>query len=46
MEIWRDVSAGYFTLGGDPVWECPNCGFTHCYGVEAINGPYTKCPKC
>lgn len=46
MEVWKDITAGNFTPGGDPLWECPNCGFYHCYGIEAIDGPYHECPKC
>ena len=44
--IWQEVHEGLFTPGGDPVWECPRCKFRHCYGVEAVEGPYDKCPKC
>ena len=45
MLIW-EKKKGYMTPGGDPLWECPNCTFTHCYGVEAVSGPYHICPRC
>lgn len=31
--LWQK-RLGYITPGGDPVWECPVCGYTHVYGIE------------
>ena len=45
MYVWKRLY-GYATPGGDPLWECPKCGYSHCYGVEVINGPYHNCPEC
>ena len=45
---------GYVTPGGDPVWECSECGKgRHVYGVEASsyqsdvsNQQWVACPNC
>lgn len=50
---WIKVS-GYFTPGGDPVWECSECGKgRHVYGVEhgtygadISDGQWVACPNC
>ena len=46
LNYWKEVHENLFTPGGDPLWECPSCGFRHCYGVEQVEGPYANCPKC
>ena len=46
VQIWKEVHERLVTPGGDPVWECPACSNRHCYGVEAIDGPYAECPRC
>lgn len=50
---WIKVG-GYFTPGGDPVWECSECGKgRHVYGVEhgtygadISDGQWVACPNC
>ena len=50
---WVKVS-GYATPGGDPVWECSECGKgRHVYGIEASsyqrdvsNQQWVACPNC
>lgn len=43
--IWMKASGNYFTLGGDPLWECPICHDKHVYGIEMRE--YSKyCSKC
>lgn len=39
----RDRSA--VTIGGDPCYKCPVCGFSHVYGVESPTR-YNSCPEC
>ena len=46
MLVWKKSNKHYCTPGGDPVWECPNCGFEHVYGVENANRPKHECPNC
>ena len=43
--IWKESNKLCFTPGGDPLWECPNCGWEHVYGVEN-NKAYHTCPNC
>ena len=53
MGKWVKVS-GYVTPGGDPVWECSECGKgRHVYGIEASsyqrdvsNQQWVACPNC
>ena len=50
---WKKVS-GYATPGGDPVWQCSECGKgLHVYGVEAstygsdvADHQWVACPNC
>ena len=45
---------GYATPGGDPVWECSECGKgIHVYGIEhgtygadISDGQWVSCPNC
>ena len=37
---------GVFTPGGDPYYECSNCGYGRCYGVEHGGPPADECPNC
>ena len=45
---------GFFTPGGDPVWQCSECGKgRHVYGVEhgtygadVSDGQWLACPNC
>ena len=49
MIVWQEVHESLFTPGGDPVWECPECGFRHVYGIEASSyNSYFRnmCDKC
>lgn len=39
----RDKDA--ITIGGDPCYKCPVCGFSHVYGVESPTR-YNSCPEC
>ena len=53
MGEWIKVS-GYATPGGDPVWECSECGKgRHVYGIEASSyqrdvsdQQWVACPNC
>lgn len=46
VKMWRQVKESMVTLGGDPVWECPDCGQgRHVYGIE-MNEPLSNCPNC
>ena len=45
MDVWIRSKKAYATLGGDPVWECPKCGFEHVYGIQN-DRYYRKCPEC
>lgn len=50
---WIEVG-GFCTPGGDPVWECSECGKgRHVYGVEhrsygadVSDGQWVACPNC
>ncbi len=50
---WIKVG-GYWTPGGDPVWECSECGKgRHVYGVkhgtygaDVSDGQWVACPNC
>lgn len=50
---WEKVR-GYFTPGGDPVWQCSECGKgLHVYGIEAgtygsdvADHQWVACPNC
>ena len=50
---WIKVG-GFYTPGGDPVWECSECGKgRHVYGVEhgtygadISDGQWVACPNC
>ena len=46
MNKWKRSTKGYMTPGGDPVWECPNCGAEHVYGIETQGNYKNKCDKC
>jgi rubrerythrin len=45
---WISVHGGFFTPGGDPLWECPNCRekSRHVYGIETSNNKSSRCPVC
>lgn len=44
---WKDISAGLFTPGGDPVFCCPNCGGDkHIYGIEFTEKYHHECKEC
>ena len=50
---WIKVG-GFYTPGGDPVWECSECGKgRHVYGIEhgtygadISDGQWVACPNC
>lgn len=50
---WVKVG-GFFTPGGDPVWQCSECGKgRHVYGIEhgsygadVSDGQWLACPNC
>jgi len=42
---WKEVK-DVITMGGEPCWKCPNCGFMHVYSIENAGGNYNNCPKC
>ena len=50
---WVKVG-GFFTPGGDPVWQCSECGKgRHVYGIEhgtygadVSDGQWVACPNC
>ena len=46
IKRWRKSNKGYFTPGGDSVWECPNCGAEHVYGIETQEGYSKYCERC
>ena len=46
MNTWKKVEGHYFTPGGDPLWECPECGYKHLYGVENADEYKHECPNC
>lgn len=37
---------GVATPGGDPYYECSNCGHGRCYGVEHPESLEEECPWC
>ena len=51
---WVKANGSWFTPGGDPVWECSECGKgRHVYGVEhgtygadIADGQWVSCPNC
>lgn len=51
---WVKAVGDWCTPGGDPVWECSECGKgRHVYGVEAstyqhdvADGQWVACPNC
>ena len=51
---WVKAVGDWCTPGGDPVWECSECGKgRHVYGVEAstyqhdiADGQWVSCPNC
>jgi len=51
---WVRTIKRYATPGGDPVWECSECGKgTHTYGIEyssyssdISDGQWVSCPNC
>lgn len=43
---WKQVF-GYVTAGGDPVFECGQCGGTrHVYGIEHLYNRKKFCDQC
>lgn len=46
VDIWKEVKEPLFTPGGDPVWECPNCGERHVMGIETSYNHTNICNKC
>ena len=51
---WIKAKRGWYTPGGDPVWECSECGKgMHVFGVEhgsygsdVADGQWVACPNC
>ena len=51
---WVKVRGSWCTPGGDPVWECSECGKgVHVYGIEhgtygkdVAEGQWVACPNC
>ena len=51
---WVKARGGWITPGGDPVWECSECGKgMHVFGVEhdsygsaVADGQWVACPNC
>ena len=51
---WVKARGSWCTPGGDPVWECSECGKgVHVYGVEhgsygsdVADGQWVSCPNC
>ena len=51
---WVEARGSWCTLGGDPVWECSECGKgRHVYGIEhgsygadVADGQWVACPNC
>jgi len=51
---WVKARGNWCTPGGDPVWECSECGKgTHVYGIEhgsygadIADGQWVACPNC
>ena len=45
IPVWKEVKEALFTPGGDPVYECPVCGWRHVHGIESPKA-YSECPNC
>lgn len=45
VETWQNNHPEALTPGGDPLWECPNCGYEHVMGIESPER-YHRCPQC
>lgn len=51
---WVKAKGSWVTPGGDPVWECSECGKgMHVYGIEhgtygadVADGQWVSCPNC
>ena len=51
---WVKARGSWWTPGGDPVWECSECGKgRHVYGIEhgsygddVADGQWVACPNC
>lgn len=51
---WVKARGSWCTPGGDPVWECSECGkglhvygFEHgSYGADVADGQWVACPNC
>ena len=51
---WVEARGSWYTPGGDPVWECSECGKgRHVYGIEhgsygsdVADGQWVSCPNC
>lgn len=51
---WIKAPGSWYTPGGDPVWQCSNCGKgRHVYGIEhstygqdIADGQWVTCPNC
>ena len=51
---WIEARGSWYTPGGDPVWECSECGKgRHVYGTEhgsygsdVADGQWVSCPNC
>lgn len=44
---WIKSKKRVFTPGGDPLWQCSNCGQgEHVYGVGTADNFLRKCPDC
>ena len=51
---WVEAKDSWCTPGGDPVWECSECGKgVHVYGIEwrsyggdVADGQWVSCPNC
>lgn len=41
---WKTKRGNYITGGGDPLWECSQCG--HIYGASLLPPKYHFCPNC
>lgn len=52
--LWVKARGSWCTPGGDPVWECSECGKgRHVYGIEhgtygsdVADGQWVSCPNC
>ena len=43
--VWKHLH-GVVTPGGDPYYECSNCGWGRCEGVEHPKPLEDECPNC